>query len=783
MAWSTSFAATDEETEILLEAKKRFKICEDWESQARTYFEYDYKFANGDSNNMYQWDKWVIGDRQTNQRPCLTINKTQQHNLQIINDGKQNKPGVTIRPVGDDASFEAAQVFQEVVRHIEYISNAENVYDYAAQFQVSAGWGYWRVTIEPISDDSFDKEVYIRRIKDPRSVYLDPFINEVDGSDARFGFIFDDMPKDLYEAAYPKFKDIGNATLGFNTDSYGWITQQTVRVAEYFRKTQKEDRLVAYILPETGEQIISKWSELPKDGKDIFNEIKKREGNLPPAERTYRERETVSDDIEVIKIAGNKIIDRKPWLGKYIPIVRLIGTETIIDGIWDCKGHTRALLDPQRIYNINSSANVEFGALQTKSPITAPVEAIEGFEDIYARANIDNLSVLPYNGLDESGHQIPAPARMAPPVASPAYVEQMKIAQEEMMMVSGQYQAQMGENENAKSGVAINARQRQGDRATYHFIDNQAIAIRFTGKILIDLIPKVYDTERVIRIEARDGSVMDVTIDPNAQQPMQKVGQEQPELDNTQQIAQIIFNPGVGTYDVQSDTGPSFATRRQEAFNALTQIAAQNKEFMGIAGDILWKVADFPEAQVLAQRWRKIIPPNITGDGPNPQTEEMMHKAADQIQMLQGQLQAMVKKVEDREREFDLKERELLLKERTSADDMTMKSIKEIRDDFDALTRRITSLGNSGPAISIEQVQPLVKQVIAEALANGGDLIKLPGPHEGGTPIEPEEAPEGLEEGGEQDSIPDVPGSRQAANGRHYIKNKNGQYLEVEAVE
>jgi hypothetical protein len=121
---------------------------------------------------MYQWDKWVIGDRMTNSRPCLTINKTQQHNLQIINDGKQNKPGVTIRPVGGDASFEAAQVFQEVVRHIEYISNAENVYDYAAQFQVNAGWGYWRVVIEPIADDSFDKEIFIRRIKDPRSVYI-----------------------------------------------------------------------------------------------------------------------------------------------------------------------------------------------------------------------------------------------------------------------------------------------------------------------------------------------------------------------------------------------------------------------------------------------------------------------------------------------------------------------------------------------------------------------------------------------------------------------------------
>ena len=770
MAWSTTFKDDrykDGDEEILTEAKKRFKACEKWEAQARIYFDYDYKFANGDSNNMYQWDRWVVGDRITNQRPCLTINKTQQHNLQIINDGKQNKPGVNIRPVGDEASFEAAQVFQEVVRHIEYVSNAENVYDNAATFQVNGGWGYWRVTVEKITG-TFDKEIYIRRIKDPRNVYLDPDINEVDGSDAWFGFIFDDMPKDLYEAKHPKFKNVGNAQ--FDGEYQGWFTNDHVRVCEYFRKLQKDDKLVYFILPETQEEIGPiKWSKLDKDARDMFNLIKAREDNLPEEERTYREQDELSEEIEWYKIAGSVIIDRKKWLGKYVPIVRLVGTETVIDGIWDCKGHTRALLDPQRIYNVNSSANVEFGALQTKSPITAPAAAIEGYEDLYGRANIDNIAVLPYNHVDDEGNAVPPPSRMAPPVASPAYVQQMEIAQNEMMMVSGQYQAQMGENENAKSGVAINARQRQGDRATYHFIDNQAIAIRYTGKILLDLIPKVYDTKRIMRIEAKDNTIMNVTIDPNSPQAFQKKSQGQ-ELDNNQQIIDIIFNPNVGMYDVQSDTGPSFATRRQEAFNALTQIAAQNKEFMGIAGDILWKVADFPEAQVLAQRWRKVIPPNITGDAPNPQQEAIMEAAAQQIEMLQGQLLAMAKKVEDREREFAIKEREVELKERATADEMTMKALKEVRDDFDALTRRVVALGNAGPGISIEQIQPLVKQVIAEALINGGELVETPGSVDGGTPA-------GLEEGAE-DSLEGVPGSREV-DGRHFVPDGNGGWLEA----
>ena len=779
MAWGTTFGTPSEkDNEILLEAKKRFKVCQDWEAQARIWFDYDYKFANADSNNMYQWDNWVVGDRQQNNRPCLTINKTQQHNLQIINDGKQNKPGVNIRPVGDAASFEAAQVFQEVVRHIEYISSAENVYDNAATFQVNAGWGYWRVTVEKISG-TFDKEIFIRRIKDPRSVYLDPNINEVDGSDAWFGFIFDDMPRDLYEAQYPKFKDVGNTT--FDNEYRDWVQKDTVRICEYFRKLQTDDKLVYFILPETQEEVGPiKWSELDKDGRNMFKEIKSREDNLPEEDRTYREEDELSEQIEWYKIAGNVIIDRNTkWLGKYIPIVRLVGTETVIDGIWDCKGHTRALLDPQRIYNINSSANVEFGALQAKAPIVAAQAAVEGFEEYYKNLNTTNPAWVPFNHVDEDGNPIPVPTRMPAPQASPAYVQQMEIAQNEMMMVSGQYQAQMGENENAKSGVAINARQRQGDRATYHFIDNQAIAIRFTGKILIDLIPKVYDTKRVMRIEAKDNTIMNVTIDPSADQALQKIPSPNGEIptDNQQQIVELIFNPNVGMYDVQSDTGPSFATRRQEAFNALTQIAAQNKEFMSIAGDILWKVADFPEAQVLAQRWRKVIPKNITGDGIDPVIEQTMNDAAQKIEQ---QLAVIAKQQQDLEN----KDRELTIKERAQNLAETKTAVTEIREDFKAMSDRITALGNSGPAFSAEQIAPLIRQAIFEALQQhgpgAGEERDMPGLHEGGTPV-------GLPAGGDSngngipDSLEGVPGSRMAADGRHYVKNGKG-WLEVSEV-
>ncbi len=753
---------------IISRAKRRFRACEEWEGAARANFEYDYKFANGDSVNNFQWDSWVVGDRVLNDRPTLTINKTMQHCLQIINDGKQNKPGVNIRPVGDTASFEAAQIFQEVVRHIEYISYAETIYDSASTFQVIGGIGYWHITTDYLDDTSHDQEIFIRRIKDPRSVYLDPDINEVDGSDATFGFIFSDMHRDLYDAKYPNDTDAWGTGV-WNNEVDGWYTKDHIRVAKYYEKTLIQDKYVSFTLAETQEPIEGFLSDMPKEAKEYFADLKKRESNLSTDMQSYRERKVTRGDIMVYKIAGNKIIERSKWLGKYVPIVRIVGTETVIDGVLDRKGHVRALLDAQRTYNVNSSANVEYGALQAKTPITGPIAAIEGYEEYYRTANTVNHAYLPYNNYDEDGNKLDRPERMQPPQPGAAYVQQMQIAQNEMMMVTGQYQAQMGEQENAKSGVAITQRQRQGERATFHFIDGQAIGVNFTGKILIDLIPKIYDTKRIMQIESKDGTVINLTIDPEAAEAYTKVLSTEPSQANEQMI-NVIFNPNVGRYTVQADTGPSFATRRQEAFNALTQIAASNKEFMGIAGDILWKVADFPEAQLLAQRWRRVIPPNISGDAPNPQMTEALEQASHTIEQQLAQMAKMQQELDSKNGELALKEREVTLKEKVAGHTATVEAVEQIREDFRALNERFTAVGNAGPSFSLEQLQPIIQNTIAEALANAGvfgeDAGKAPGIGEGGTPVVDDE------------DEPPMEGARRAGDGKWYVEQE-GKFYQV----
>ena len=646
---------------IIAEAKRRFKQCEQWESRARKLFLEDIKFANGDSDNGYQWPNEIRRNRDVDERPCLTINKVRQHNLQITNDARQNKPRAAVRPVGNGATYEASQVFEGIFRHIEYISNADVAYSTATNFQVAGGIGYWRIVTDYLGNDNFDQEIFIRRIKDPLSVYLDPDINEVDGSDSRFGFIFDDMPLDEFRAAYPEYRDKGGQAALGNAD--GWIDKEHIRVAEYYRRVQDKDKLISFVDPRTGQSHLLRANQIPKEIIDAVIDAP-----------SSKQREISTWKVEWYLIIGDEIAEKRNWAGEYIPIVRIIGEETIINGELDRKGHTRAMRDPQRMYNYWSSSAVEHVALQSKTPYIAAAEAIENLEGYWETANTVNHSVLPYNAFDDEGQPLQAPQRAQPPVMAQAYINGLEIAQREMEMVSGQHEESFGQQSNAIAGVAIQERQRKGDNSTYHYIDNQAIGIRFTGKILLDLIPKIYDTKRILRIIGEDGEESHVQLDPQAQQAYQKHKAE------TDADVHAIFNPNVGRYDVEADVGPGYATRRQEAFNAITQILAQQPELSGLIGDLLFKAADFPMAEEIAERMERMVPPQAKGEGPPPAVTQLQGELAKMQQLLATMAQELGEerlrlKAKDQQKDIDVyeaitKRMSVLIKEQVNPKDI-----------------------------------------------------------------------------------------------------------------
>jgi hypothetical protein len=682
--------------EIIQEAQERFKRCEDFEATFRNLFVADIKFCNADSDNMYQWPNELRQSRARDSRPSLTINKTRQHALMVQNEIKENLPAVKISPTGGNASYDSAQVYAGVVRHIEYNSNAAGAYANAMTYQVQGGIGYWRITTGYAHEDSFDQEIFIKRVKDPLSVYIDCDCVESDGSDAKYNFVFDDMEVSEFRRKYPKATEtIASVTFGKSA----WVNKDCVRVAEYMRCVYEDDWLVALpIRDEQGQAVEGEYDTLR------MSEIPQQLRKAVREDESIKRRKIETEKWEWYLIAGNEIIDRKIWPGKYNPIVRVVGEEMLIEGELERKGHVRNLKDPQRMYNYWTSSAVEQVALQGKQPYMASVQAIKGFESYYANANRLNYSYIPFNGIDDQGNPIAPPQREQPPQMAGAYISGMQIAAEEMKMVSGQADPTMGMQANEIAGVAIQRRIKQGDKATFHFIDNLSSSIRYTGKILIDLIPKIYDTPRVIRIRAEDGSDEEIRIDPNQKEALTT----QSEGD---QEAQRIFNPSVGKYEVVAQAGPAYATRREEAAEAMTAVFSTNPQLMATAGDLFFRMQDFPMAEELAERLSNTIPSSVKGEGPTPEEQQLQQQLQDgqqQMQDLQAQLASSMQALADEQKKSD---------DKAKANEIN--AYKAVTDRLDSMLTRMEKLGplpvldmvsGQTAGIAMNEPQPMTEQ-------------------------------------------------------------------------
>jgi len=682
-----SRADSKADEKILSEAKRRFARSAEWESASRERYREDVKFSEGDSENNWQWPNNIYNDRSGSRRPALTMNKVRQHCLQIINDARQNKAAIKVTPTGDGATYEAAQMFSGLCRHIEYQSQATEAYEAATNSQVRGGWGYWRVLTDYEGDDSLNLEIYIRRIADPTSVYLDPEIQQFDGSDAKWGFVTKQRPHDDALLDHPELRD---TLTGPYNQTDGWVTEDDCREAEYYRVVDSKDTL------------------------HQLDDGTMARGEVPAGRTSLKSRSIVSPKVEWFKIVGNEIVDREDWPGRYVPLVRVIGEETVIDGKLDRKGHTRAIKDAQRTKNYWMSAAVEFVALQGKTPYIGQAASIEGYEEDWNNAHLENKALLLFNGYDDAGRELAPPHRQEPPTMAQAYLQGMTIADNEMMAVSGQYQAEMGAPGNERSGVAIEQRQRQGDNATYHYIDHLAQAIRFTGRILVDLIPHIYDTPRVLKIMADDGSESEVHIDPTMStahavtpdptpQPMDPSGQTPTEAESQQQRVRTFLNPSVGRYMVQADVGPSFGTQRQEAFSAFEQIVSQNKELMPLIGDLMFSNADYPGADVIAERLKRMVPPQALG-GPSPAMQQMQQH----LQTVTGHGQAVAQQAD--KDVADLKDQIAALKLKLDAKDGEGET-----KDYESETRRL---------VAITAADPTVASILARSLLSG--MIGMP---------------------------------------------------------
>ena len=683
----------DSSSSVLATARSRLDMAIGALSESREDEIDDLKFYAGSPDNRWQWPADVLATRgavqgQTiNARPCLTVNKLPQHVRQVTNDQRQNRPSGKVIPADDHADVEVAEIFNGMVRHIEYISDADVAYDTACENQVSYGEGYIRILTEYCDENTFDQDIKIGRVRNSFSVYMDPTIQDPTGADAKWCFITEDITKDEYQRMYPDSAPITTLqTLGVGDQNLSqWLMEDTIRVADYYYVDY--DKATLNLYPGN----VTAFDGTPEDKqlKAIYGKPKKS-------------RESDRVKIKYCKINGYEILEEREWAGKYIPVVRIVGNEFEVDGRLYVSGLVRNAKDAQRMYNYWVSQEAEMLALAPKAPFIGYGGQFEGYENQWKTANTTNWPYLEVNPdvTDGQGAVLPLPARAQPPMASSGLLQAKAGASEDIKASTGQYNASLGMGSNERSGKAILARQREGDVGTYHYGDNLARGVRHIVRQLVDLIPKIYDTQRVARIIGLDGETSMVKIDPMQQEPVKKIMQDDIVIDK-------IYNPNVGKYDVVVATGPGYATKRQEALEAMAQLLQGNPSLWAVAGDLFVKNMDWPGAQEMAKRFAKTIDPKLMEDGDK----------SPELQMAEQQMQAMGQEMEQMHQMIQNVGKSIEVQEQQRKDFEA-----EVKM-YEAETKRIAAVQ---AGMTEQQIQDIAMGVVAAAMESQDMMNQMP---------------------------------------------------------
>lgn len=763
------------EKDTLADDRDEFSACEEHERDQRKQSLADLEFAK----LSQQWDEKDRTRRESSGRPCLTINRITAFTKQVTNDARINRAQIKAQPVGNGADKLTADIKSDLIRNIETASQADQAYDCAYDFAVTCGFGYFRIAVDYPDDDAFEQEISIVRVSNPFSVYGDYDSTAGTSIDWKRAFVTDWYSKSEFE---DRWGTDAKAT-SFQADSKDYTDQwfedkgEKIRVAERWIREKKPTRLIklsnGMVLYE--EQLMKIADMLTAQGVTVAGD---RDA------WTWKVRQRI--------ITGTDVLEENDWAGKYIPIVPMYGEETNVNGKRLFFSLIHRAKDSQRLYNYQRSLAAELGALQPKAPYIGPKGMFNSDADRWSTANVEPHAYLEYDPVPEAPGAMPQRQVFQGPPAG--VMQEALMAADDMKAIMGIYDASLGARSNETSGRAIMARQREGDVSTYDFRDNRNRAVEHGGRIILDLLPKVYSKERILRAVQEDGTSYQIPVNQPAVNPQilqavmagQPIPQQQdqsgppqfvplpPNVPPSPQLQALVrvFDLSAGKYDVTVTAGPSFTSRREEAATQMMEFIRVFPQSAGLIGDLLAKNLDWPGSEQVAERLKAMLPPQARSqvDPMVAQLQGMLQQqdaqAKQAVATLQGQIAELQKQMADRQAEFALKSKELDIKA-ADAETKRMQVLKpeapqvaaapdpvkvaelqiqqreaEIKA-YEAETERLKVLGAT---ITPDQIQALVAQTVAQALAvappthtqTTETIVMVPQPEESEEPEDPE---------------------------------------------
>ena len=593
--------------DVLTQALKNFDNATEAYREQRSAAIEDLNFVAGD-----QYSGATPGDDDYK----LTVNLLGPFLRQITAEARNANPSIKVVPVSSDEDVDKAEVIGGLIRHIEQKSNSEHVYQNALWYAAAAGEGYFMLDSDYVDSDSFDQELLIKAIDNPAKVFLDPNHNELDGSDSEWGFIIEDIDHGTYRRKFPDSALTERLTnnqwdrLQLPRD---WLNDDTVRIAKYWVKDYQLKRRWLVQDPLTLETSVVE--EKPGDDVVVLNK-----------------RDSYDVTVKAYTLSCYEILEETTWPGKYIPIVKVVGENFWVGGQKAQFGAIRMAKDPQRQYNYAVSKETEMIDMAPKNSFVIADKQLGNHSEKWANANRVNYGALPYVHIDGA----PPPNRVAGIDAQSfgTVIQARTQAFEDMKLVFGLGDASLGQPGNEVSGVAIDARVEQSSRSNYQYFDHLLLGMKHLGRMIIDVLPTFYDTERTIRI-------------------VKPTNEDQLVIINSMKN-KMKYDLTKGEYDIIVTTGPAFSSKRQAAYDALKGImdAIPNAPI----GDLVAGQVDSPIARQASARLKAMLPPEIlAATGEDNQNDMAPKELVQKVQSENAQLQIALKKMDAEKAELEAK--------------------------------------------------------------------------------------------------------------------------------
>lgn len=597
-----------------------------------------------DDMNFVLRDQWSALERSEFTRlfkPAMSFNKLYDVTKKVVGEQRKNKPDLMVRSLTGKASQQQIDLRADLVRTISYQSQNDLIYQTAFKQALMMGYGAFEICLEYENAHSFNQIVRYEIIPDVTRVSFDPTAMKPHKGDGNFCGRQYVYTKEEFYATYPNVINPISYADPRSLLDFQWETRDTIVVCKYTRKEWFPIKL--YLLSDGRAVTDEEWQEMQKeikiqmeiaDSSQVVGDIIRQ--NIP---KIVGERMSKDYTIRQYVMTQNQIIEFTDWPSKYLPIIFVDGDSSFINGQQYTRSFIHEAKDAQKFVNyVGSEIAAEIKNRRREQWIGTP-DNIVGNEQMWRNPELQ-IGILLAKPDQKTGAM---PQKMPPWELSQTLLQQYQRGCQDMREILGFSETEQLQGRDI-SGKARQERKLEGSMSAYVYFDNLGQAIEQGGRVVLDLLPIITgENERHMVISKADGKTDSITLN-------KVIGHAQ----DGEPIKENALDSG--DYDIEIDTGPSFAVQKSIALEYFQTTVAANPQVFNLIADLWADNLDIQQREQVKERLKNLVPPQILAkeEGKElppqpPSPEEQMAQAQLQQQQQMISINAQKMKIEEQQ--------------------------------------------------------------------------------------------------------------------------------------